>query len=113
MENNYVQKIKNQYTTKQQTKIDQLKQLDKKVKKPARVFAYVFGTIGALVLGTGMCLAMKVIGDMMLAGVGIGLVGIGMVSCNYSMYKAVLDSRKSKYSNQILARTNQIEYGTN
>ena len=113
MENNYVQKIKNQYTTKQQTKIDQLKQLDKKVKKPARVFAYVFGTIGALVLGTGMCLAMKVIGDMMLAGVGIGLVGIGMVSCNYSMYKAVLDSRKSKYSNQIFALTNQIENGNN
>ena len=113
MENNYVQKIKNQYETKQQTKIDELKQLDKKVKKPARVFAYVFGTIGALVLGGGMCLAMKVIGDMMIAGIGIGLVGIGMVSCNYSMYKAVLDIRKSKYANQIFELTDEIENGNN
>ncbi len=113
MENNCVQKIKNQYTQKQQTKIDQLKKLDKKVKKPAHIFAYVFGCVGALVLGSGMCLAMKVIGDMIVAGIGIGLVGIGMVSCNYSMYKAVLDSRKSKFANQIFALTNEIENGNN
>jgi len=36
-----------------------------------------------------------------------------MVSCNYSMYKAVLDSRKSKYANQIFELTDEIENGNN
>lgn len=53
-----VQKIRTQYTEKENTQLDALKELDKKVKKPANVFAYTFGTIGALVLGSGMSLAM-------------------------------------------------------
>ena len=72
-----VQKIKRDYETdRTPTKLEQLKALDKKVKVPARVFAYVFGIIGALVLGVGMCLAMEVIGDAMIVGIIIGLIGI-------------------------------------
>ena len=46
-----VQKIRSQYTEKEQTDLDELKALDKKVKKPADVFAYVFGSIAAIVMG--------------------------------------------------------------
>lgn len=97
-----VEKIRMQYQGEEVTKIDELKALDKKVKKPARVFAYIFGTIGSLILGTGMCLAMKIIGDMMALGIAIGVVGIAIVSFNYSIYKAMLNSRKSKYAKQII-----------
>lgn len=55
------QKIRTQYTKKQSTELDALKALDKKVKRPANVFTYIFGIIGSLVMGTGMCLAMDVI----------------------------------------------------
>ena len=82
-----VEKIQNDYTEKQTTKLDELVALDKRVKKPAQIFAYIFGTIGALILGTGMCLAMEIIGESMIAGIAIGLVGIGMVSVNYLLYK--------------------------
>ena len=82
--NNYetvkVEHIREQYAEKRVTKFDELKALDKRVKRPAEIFAYTFGVVGALVLGTGMCLAMKVIGDMMALGIVIGVVGIGMVS---------------------------------
>ena len=37
-----VQKIRTQYTDKENTKLDSLKELDKKVKRPANVFAYVY-----------------------------------------------------------------------
>lgn len=97
-----VEKIRNQYTEREVTKLDELKALDRKVKRPAGVFAYVFGTIGALVLGTGMCLAMKIIGDLMALGIVVGLAGIAMVSSTYAIYKAILKSRRKKYSSQIL-----------
>ena len=60
----YVEKIRNNYTEKQVTKFDELKELNKKVNRPAQVGAYLFGSASALVLGTGMCFAMKVIGTL-------------------------------------------------
>ena len=103
-----VEKIRNQYTQAEATKLDELKALDRKVKRPASIFAYVFGTIGALVLGTGMCLAMKIIGNAMALGIVIGLVGILMVSVNYFIYKKILSSRKKKYQEKVLSLTDEL-----
>lgn len=57
-----IQKIRTQYTEKESTELDALKELDKKVKRPANVFAYIFGSIGAIVMGSGMSLVMTDIG---------------------------------------------------
>lgn len=103
-----VEKIRNQYTQAEATKLDELKALDRKVKRPASIFAYVFGVVGALVLGTGMCLAMKIIGDLMALGIVVGVAGIAMVSLTYPIYKAILKSRKNKYSSKILELTNEL-----
>ena len=103
-----VNSIKEQYVAKQRTQLDELIALDKKVKAPAEIFAYSFGTAGSLVLGTGMCLAMKVIGDMMIAGIGIGLAGIAMVSLTYPIYKGLLARRRKKYAERIVAMSDEI-----
>ena len=65
---------------------------------------------GALVLGTGMCFAMKVltIPYGMPIGIGVGLVGIAMVSVNYFIYKAILKRGKKKYGAEILRLSNEI-----
>ena len=96
------QKIRSEYEPKQTGKLEELKALDSKVKKPATVFGYVFGTVGALVLGTGMSLAMEVIGSNILLGVGIGLVGILMVAVNYPIYKKMLARSRKKNADKIL-----------
>lgn len=105
-----VEKIRSSYSTdsKQHTKLNELKALDKKVKIPARVFAYIFGTIGALILGVGMCLAMEVIGDAMIAGIIIGVVGIAMVSLAYPLYQKLLNKRKALYSREIIAKSDEL-----
>ena len=109
-ERKIVEKIRQNYVqkTNRQTKLEELKNLDKKVKIPARVFAYIFGATGALVLGTGMCLAMEVIGNLMPLGIAIGLVGIVMVCITYPSYKKILASRKKKYANDIIAKSNEL-----
>lgn len=103
-----VERIRASYTAREKTKFDQLKELNKKVALPAKAFSYAFGTVGALVLGTGMCLAMKVIGNLMPLGIVIGLAGIAMVSTTYSIYKAILSSRKKKYAKQVLSLTDEL-----
>ena len=101
-------KIKDGYIVKPITKLDELKSLDKKVKRPARAFAYIFGVIGSLVLGTGMCFAMKVLGDIMAVGIVVGVLGILMVSINYPIYKQILKKRKRKYCSKILELSQEI-----
>ena len=104
-----VQKIRTQYTEKQHTELDALKALDAKVKKPANVFAYVYGSLSAIVMGAGMSLVMTDIGatiglaSAMVPGIAIGIVGLAMTLSTYPIYKKILNSRKKKYAPEILA----------
>ncbi|MGN0619948.1 MAG: dihydropteridine reductase [Ruminiclostridium sp.] len=108
----YAEAIANEYAPKDTSKVVALKKLDKKAKLPANIFAFTFGTVMALVLGVGMCLAMQVIGDgsslMMIAGIVIGLIGIGGVSVNYPIYRKMLESGKKKYAYEIMQLAKEI-----
>lgn len=109
-EKEYVESIRRQYQpeSEQESGIRRLSALDRKIRRPAEAFAYFFGTAGALVLGFGMCLAMKVIGNAMPAGIVIGLIGIGMISVNFLLYKAILKKRKNRYAEQVLTLSNKL-----
>ncbi len=108
------QKIRTQYMEKQTTELDELRELDKKVKLPANVFAYIFGSISAIVMGGGMSLIMTDISETigmaepMLPGIIIGLVGMIMAILNYPIYKGILGSRKKKYADKIIALSEKI-----
>ena len=97
----YAESIAKEYAPKDSSKIVALRKLDKKAKLPATIFTYTFGIIASLVLGTGMCFAMQVLGGGMI-GMVIGiLVGvIGMIGCgvNYPIYKKMLENGKKKYA---------------
>ncbi len=109
-----VQKIRTQYTEKEHTRLDALKELDAKVKRPANVFAYVFGGMSAIVMGSGMSLVMSDIGDTlgmenpMTPGIAIGVIGILMAVINYPVYKRILTSRRKKYADQIMKLSDKI-----
>lgn len=114
-----VSKIRSRYTEKEYTQLDELKALDRKVRRPASLFAYIFGTIGALVMGTGMSFAMDAIEagtyfgitigeNMMLPGIIIGVIGMVMALVNYPIYKGILGARRKKYASQILKISDEI-----
>ena len=109
-----VQKIRTQYTEKENAQLDELKQLDAKVKRPANVFAYVFGSIGAIIMGAGMSLVMTDIGSVigmenaLVPGIMIGIVGMLMAIINYPVYKGILGARRRKYADEIIALSDKI-----
>lgn len=49
-----VQKIRTQYTEKEDSSIQELKKLDRQVKRPANVFSYIFGSIGIYCFNGGL-----------------------------------------------------------
>lgn len=109
-----VQKIRTQYTEKEHTNLDALRELDAKVKRPANVFAYIFGGISAIIMGCGMSLVMTDIGstigmtNTMVPGIIIGIVGMLMAIINYPIYKGILGSRRKKYADQIMKLSDKI-----
>lgn len=113
-----VQKIHTQYTEKQHTELDELRALDRKVKMPANAFAYSFGAVSALIMGSGMSLIMTDIGQTigmaspMTPGVVIGLAGMVMAIANYPIYKGILTGRRKKYAQQIIALSDRLTKGS-
>ena len=104
----WAESIAKDYAPKDSSKMIALKKLDNKAKLPATIFTYSWGIASALVFGTGMCLAMKVIGNSMVLGVIIGI--IGMIGCgiNYPIYKKMLKKGKAKYAYEIVELARQI-----
>ena len=111
---NFAEKIRRRYTEKAQTDLDTLKALDAKVKRPANVFAFVFGCLSAVIMGAGMSLVMTDIAEAvgiqtpMPWGIVIGIVGMLMAVLNYPIYKRILGSRRKKYADKIIALSNKI-----
>ena len=108
----YAEHIANEYAPKQTSKVKALRKLDAKAKNPAKIFSFTCGISSSLVLGTGMCLAMGVIGGgtalMMGVGIAIGCLGILGVSINYPLYKKILVKSKNKYASDIIKLANEI-----
>ena len=108
------QKIRTQYMEKTPSELDTLRELDTKVKRPANVFAYTFGSISAVIMGAGMSLVMTDIGAVigitsaLVPGILVGVVGLGMALLTYPIYKSILNSRKKKYGAEILALSDKI-----
>ena len=109
-----VQKIRDRYIERQPSDLDTLRRLDAKVKHPANLFAYIFGSISAIIMGAGMSLVMTDIGQQlgisntMPLGIVIGVVGMLMAAATYPIYKNILASRKEKYADRILELSDKI-----
>ena len=108
------QKIRTQYMEKTPSELDELRELDAKVKRPANIFGYAFGSISAIVMGAGMSLVMTDIGatigitSALIPGILVGVLGLGMTLLTYPMYKGILNSRKKKYGAEILNLSDKI-----
>lgn len=112
-----VEKIRSAYTEPQHTELDALKALDAKVKRPAKVFGFTWGTVGAIVMGSGMSLVMTGIGSVLgmeqplVPGIVIGAAGLVMTLTTWPIYKRILTSRKKKFAPEIMELSDRITRG--
>lgn len=110
----YAQKVRDRYTQNQITDMDTLRELDRRVRRPASVFAYIFGSISAIIMGAGMSLIMTDISSAvgishpMGVGIAVGIAGMALAAVNYPIYKGILNSRKKKYASEIIELSDKI-----
>ncbi len=103
--------IAKDYAPKKSSKLVALKKLDQQARLPATIFTYTWGIVSSLVLGTGMSLAMRVIGSGItgfVLGIIVGLIGIVGCGVNYPIYKKMLEKGKAKYAFEIVQLAREI-----
>lgn len=109
-----VQRIRTQYTEKQHSGLEELTALDRKVRRPANIFAYTFGAVGALIMGAGMSLVMTDIGrtlglaEPVIPGIAVGVFGMLMAIVDYPIYRKLMPRRRKRYAQQVIALSDSI-----
>ena len=94
--------------------LDELKAMDAKVKRPANVFAYVFGSLSAIIMGSGMSLVMTDIGaklgmaSVMVPGIVIGVIGMIGVCLAYPVYQAVTKHERERIAPEIIRLSDEL-----
>ena len=108
-----VETIRKKYLPEEEDKMEQLRRLHRIPTQKAQTVALAFGVIGALIMGTGMSLAMTDIGAAlgglaMVIGVAVGIVGMVLVALAYPLYNRVLKKQRQKIAPEILRLTDEL-----
>lgn len=111
-----VEDIRKKYLPKEEDKMEQLRMLHGIPTQKAQAASLAVGIIGALIMGTGMSLAMTELGEMlgtseelsMLIGILIGLAGMVLVALAYPVYNRVLKKQRERIAPEILRLTDDL-----
>jgi uncharacterized membrane protein YccF (DUF307 family) len=108
-----VEAIRKKYLPQETDKMEQLRKLHAIPTQKARAASLTVGIIGALIMGTGMSLAMTEIGAAlgslaMILGIAVGLVGMVLVALAYPLYNRVLKKQREKIAPEILRLSDEL-----
>lgn len=103
-----VQKIRRKYMPPEEDKMEHLRRLDRGVYRKATAVSVCLGTVGALILGIGMCCAMVWQGGWFVPGIIIGLVGIAALALAYPLYNYVTKKEREKVAPEVLRLTDEL-----
>ena len=108
-----VEAIRKKYLPQKTDKMEQLRKLHAIPTKKARAASLTVGIIGALIMGTGMSLAMTEIGAAlgglaMILGIAVGLVGMALAALAYPLYNRVLKKQREKIAPEILRLSDEL-----
>lgn len=103
-----IEKIRSKYMPKTDDKLEQLRKLDASVTKKGTIIGIALGTVGCLIFGIAMSMAL-VVGEMMIVlAIIVGLPGIAAMAWAYPTYKKVTEKERERIAPQILALTEEL-----
>ena len=108
-----IEAIRQKYLPKEEDKMEQLRKLHNSASQKAQATSIAIGTVGALILGTGMSLCMTELGAALgtvalVLGVIVGLVGLVLVALAYPVYNRILQRERQRIAPEILRLTDEL-----
>lgn len=103
-----VERIRNKYIEKEESKMEQLRKLDREVERPGTMISIIVGVIGTLIMGAGMSLCMVGPATHFVLGIVVGAAGMIILGLAYPLYKIITKKQKKKLAPQILALSEEL-----
>ena len=108
-----VEEIRKKYLPKEEDKMEQLRKLHAIPTQKAQAASLAVGIVGALIMGTGMSLAMTDIGAAlgslaMVLGIFAGVAGMVLAALAYPAYNRVLKKQREKIAPEILRLSDEL-----
>ena len=108
-----VEAIRRAYLPREEDKMEVLRRLHAGPTRKARAAAIAVGTLGALLLGTGMSLCMTELGAAlggfaMVVGIAVGVAGLAAAALAWPLDRHILDRERRKIAPRILRLTDEL-----
>jgi hypothetical protein len=107
-EQDEIEKIRQKYINKEESKMEQLRKLDESATKPGTIAALALGIVSALLLGVGMCCSMVWADWYFVHGIVIGLLGIAGAVVIYPLYNHITAKKREQIALEILHLTEEL-----
>lgn len=109
-----VERIRSKYVAREESKLERLRRLDRSATAKARGWAITVGTVGALILGTGMSLMMTDFGVQLslpypqIIGIVVGVLGLIPVALAWPVYRRVLQRERKRIAPEVLRLADEL-----
>lgn len=107
-QNSEVEKIRNKYLPREESKLERLKKLDHRVQNAGMVEGLSIGIAGCLIFGIGMCFGLDVFEGADWLTLLFGAVGSLVMIPAYGVYKRIARKTKSELTPEILRLSDEI-----
>lgn len=106
-----IENIRRRYggATKEEDKLNRIRELDSKVKNPPLIAALAVGICGSLVFGLGMTMILE--WDIVLWGIFVAVLGSCIMTSAYFIRKILTKRNKNKYGAEIVRLSDEILRG--
>lgn len=103
-----VQAIREKYLSKEESKLDELKRLDREVQDAGMTLALIIGIAASMIFCLGLCMSLEIIGGGMILGILLGIVGIAAMTAAYPVGSKKQSKVKAELAPRILQLTEDL-----
>lgn len=106
--NREVEKIRKKYIPVEESKLERLKRLDRKVQRAGITESLCLGVVGALVFGIGMCFGLDVFSGADWFTILFTVTGTVLMIPAYPIYRRISEKKRSELTGEILRLSDEI-----
>ena len=106
--NKEIQSIRNKYLPPEESKIDELRRLDREVQEAGMLISLILGIGGFLVSGVGFCMTISIIGGGRILGILLEIIGAAAMIAAYPTGRKIQNKTKAELSPRILQLTEEL-----
>lgn len=103
-----VEAIRRKYLPPEEDRMERLRRLDRSTARKGTMASMMLGTVGCLVMGTGMSMCMVWADTLLVPGIVIGVVGMVGVALAYPLHVYITKKERERVAPEILRLTEEL-----